>query len=195
MGPLSLPSQIKQQVVVTAARDTKPWGMRKCAVSQVLPGLSHSEPSFPSPCSTWAQGCLTPRPPQPTTLSTAPSINQVPRDPWLARLCLIHRTQESTSPDCRHSGHCCLEGARRTHTPSCGTAISWVRMRLLGEGLLGRGAQTPELGHGWRSREDSQSPTQDRTTCSPAPPPPPSPVWLPLPRGCFPPTTLPRLLT
>lgn len=75
-----------------------------------------------------------PQPPWPTTLSTVPSINQVPRDPWLAGLCRIHRAQESTSPGCRHSGHCCLEGERLIHTPSCRTAISWIRMKLLGKG-------------------------------------------------------------
>lgn len=49
LGSFPLHSQIKQQVAVTAASDTKPWGRRKCAVSQVLPGLSHSEPSFQVP--------------------------------------------------------------------------------------------------------------------------------------------------
>lgn len=65
----------------------------------------------------------------------------------------------------------CLEGARLLTLLPAGTAISPVRMRLLNQGPLGRGAQTPEHGRVWRSREDSRSPTQDQTACSPAPTP------------------------
>lgn len=114
------------------------------------------------------------------------------QEPLAVPICARYtRTPESASPGCRYGSHGCLAGARLPTLLPVIAAIPWAERRLLGQGLLGRGVQTPGHGRGWEEQGGLPESYSGQAYLLPS-----SPGWPPLPHGyCFPPTTLLRPLT
>lgn len=168
---------------MTAASDTKPWGVRKCAGSQGLPGLSHNEHLFQVPAPPEPK---IPDAPLPSPLLSPGTFHKLRAREPLAVPIRAWYTGHSTSLGCRHGG----QGARLITLLPARTAIPGLD-EAVGLGAVGeRGGGTrpwPWLGGAGRTPRVL---LRDQTTYCPAP------VWLPLPHGYhFPLAALPGPLT